>query len=132
MKHPLKFDRFGRAALRLEPVARGARFGKPDDVLAHKGVRAVSDNHFDLNLPEEVVAAFGWNEGEVPTRVQEALVMELLRRDRLSEAQASALLRLNRWELLELMGRHNVPAVRLSAEELEKELSSDVRRHGRQ
>lgn len=61
---------------------------------------------FEVDLPEEVLAGFGWKDPEVPHKVREALVMELLRRDQLSEAQTAELLRLNRWELLELMGRH--------------------------
>jgi len=41
----------------------------------------------------------------------------------LSEAQAAALLQLDRWELLEMMGRYRVPAIRMSQEELQQELT---------
>jgi len=37
----------------------------------------MAGKHFDVELPEDVVAAFGWQEAEVPHRVREALVMEL-------------------------------------------------------
>jgi hypothetical protein len=47
--------------------------------------------------------------------------MELLRLDRLSEAQAAAILGIARRELLELMGRQDVPAIRVSAEELDRD-----------
>jgi hypothetical protein len=77
-----------------------------------------------------VVGGFGWSESEVPSRVREALVMDLLRLDRLSEAQAAAILGVARWELLELMGRDDVPAVRMSAEELDRELATEVKRDG--
>jgi cell wall assembly regulator SMI1 len=86
------------------------------------------EKRFEVELPEEVVAGFGWHEGEVPRKVREALVMELLRRDQLSEAQAAALLQLNRWELLDVMGRYQVPAMRLSLEELKRELAQEIRR----
>jgi uncharacterized protein UPF0175 len=77
-------------------------------------------------LPHEVISGgFGWKEAEVPGRVRETLVMELLRLDRVSEAQAATILGLARWELLELIGRYDVPAVRMSAEELDR-----VRRRG--
>jgi hypothetical protein len=82
---------------------------------------------FEVELPEEVVTGFGWQEVEVPRKVREALVMELLRRDQLSEAQAAALLQLNRWELLDVMGRYQVPAIRLSSEELKRELAQEIR-----
>lgn len=90
----------------------------------------MAEKDFNVSLPQEVVRAFGWNDSEVPQRVREALVMDLLRLDRLSEAQAAAILRLARWELLDLMGRYDVPAVRMSVEELDRELAIDVKRNG--
>jgi hypothetical protein len=88
----------------------------------------VAEKDFHISLPQAVVRGFGWNESEVPSRVRETLVMELLRLDRLSEAQAAAILGLARWKLLELMGRYDVPAVRMSAEELDRELATEVKR----
>jgi hypothetical protein len=93
-------------------------------------VSVVAEKDFHVTLPQEVVGGFGWNESEVPSRVREALVMELLRLDKLSEAQASAILKLTRWELLQLMGRYDVPAVRMSAEELDRELATEIKRNG--
>lgn len=90
----------------------------------------MAEKDFHVSLPQEVVGGFGWNESEVPTRVREALVMDLLRLDKLSEAQAATILGLTRWELLELMGRYDVPAVRMSAEELDRELATEVMRNG--
>ncbi len=90
----------------------------------------MAEKDFQVSLPSEVVGAFGWNDSEVPQRVREALVMDLLRLDRLSEAQAASILRLARWELLELMSRYDVPAVRMSVEELDRELATDVKRNG--
>ena len=87
----------------------------------------MTGKHFEVELPEEILAGFGWQEAEVPRRVQEALVMELVRLDRLSEAQAAEFLGLNRWELLETMGRHKVPAVRMSPEELKRELAAELK-----
>ena len=86
----------------------------------------MAGKHFDVELPEDVLAAFGWKESEVPHRVREALVMELLRLDRLSEAQAARSLDLDRWQLLETMARYRVPAIRLSPEELKREVSREV------
>ena len=89
------------------------------------------EKHFEVDLPEEVLAGFGWKETEVPHRVREALVMDLVRLDQLSEAQAAAVLGLNRWELLETMGRYRVPAIRMSPEELTQELSIEINRNER-
>jgi len=88
----------------------------------------VADKDFQVSLPPEVVGGFGWEDSEVPRRVREALVMDLLRLDRLSEVQAATILALDRWELLELMGHYDVPAVRISVDELDRELSTVVYR----
>ncbi len=84
----------------------------------------MADKNFHVSLPPEVVGGFGWEDSEVPRRVREALVMDLLRLDRLSEGQAANILGLARWELLELMGRYDVPAVRMRIEELDRELAT--------
>lgn len=80
------------------------------------------EKHFEVDLPEEILASFGWTEAEVPCKVREALVMELLRLDQISEAQAAELLQLDRWELLEVMGCHRIPVVRMSPQELRQEI----------
>ncbi len=90
----------------------------------------MADKDFSVSLPQEVVGAFGWKDSEVPSRVREALVMELLRLDRLSEAQAARILDLARWELLSLMARYGVPAVRISIEDLDRELATAAKRDG--
>jgi Uncharacterised protein family (UPF0175) len=90
----------------------------------------VAEKRFEVDLPEEVLAQFGWPEADVPRRLREVLVMELLRDDRLSEAQAADLLHLDRWGLLELMSRYRVPAIRMSLEELRQELAKDAPKGG--
>jgi hypothetical protein len=89
----------------------------------------VTEKDFHITLPQEVLGEFGWKDSEVPHRVREALVMDLLRLDRRSEAQAARILGLARWELLELMGRYDVPAVRMSLEDLDRELAAEVKRN---
>jgi hypothetical protein len=90
----------------------------------------VADKDFQVSLPQEVVGGFGWDDAEVPRRVREALVMDLVRLDRLSEADAAGMLNLARWEMLELMGRYDVPAVRMSVDELDREFAVEVKRNG--
>ncbi len=90
----------------------------------------MAEKDFHVSLPQEVVGGFGWNEAEVPRRVRETLVMDLLRLDRLSEAEAARILDLARGELLDLMGRYGVPAVRINADELDQELAAEVKRNG--
>jgi hypothetical protein len=51
----------------------------------------MAEKLFEVSLLEEVLAGFGWEEAEVPGKLREALVMELLRRDDVTEAQAAEL-----------------------------------------
>jgi hypothetical protein len=92
----------------------------------HKRRPTMADKRFEVELPEEVLAGFGWQDADVPCKVREALVMDLLRLDRISEAQAAELLQLDRWALLDTMGRFRVPAIRMSPEELRRELAQEI------
>jgi hypothetical protein len=83
----------------------------------------VAEKRFEVVLPEEALAGLGWQAMDVPRRLREMVVMELLRRAQLSEAQAADLLQLDRWELLEVMGCYQVPAIRMRQEELQQELA---------
>jgi hypothetical protein len=91
----------------------------------------MAEKRFEVDLPDEVLAGFGWQEEEVPSRLRETLIMELLRLDQLSEAEAAELLNLDRGELLEVMGRYRVPAIRMSLEELRREVAKEVPRDRR-
>ena len=84
---------------------------------------------FTVNLPTHILATFGWNESEASRRISETLVMELLRLDRLTEAEAAAMLGLDRWALLDVMAAHQVPAVSLSPDEWDAERARRVTPH---
>jgi hypothetical protein len=86
----------------------------------------MADKRFEVALPEEVLAAFGWQDAEVPQKLREAVVMELLRLDRISEAQAASFLTLDRYELLETMGHYQVPATRMTPAELKREIAQEI------
>lgn len=86
----------------------------------------MTDKHFEVDLPEEVVVGFGWQDAEVPSRMREALVMELLRRHVISQGKAAELLDISRWDVYEVMGRYQVPAIDLTAEELKQELAKEM------
>ena len=81
---------------------------------------------FSVTLPDYILPSFGWKESEAPYRIREALVMELLRLDRISEAEAAESLDLDRWDLITMMGRHQVPAVRITPEELKDEVARNI------
>lgn len=84
------------------------------------------DKSYAVALPDYILKGFGWKESEAPQRIREALVMELLRLDRLAESEAAEALDLDRWELLDVMGRYRVPAIRMTPDELNEELARGI------
>jgi len=87
---------------------------------------SVPDKRFVVDLPEEVVEWFGWKDAEVPSRMREAMIMELLRRHVISQGKAAELLDLSRWDIFDVMGRYKVPAIDLTTEELKQELAKEI------
>jgi predicted HTH domain antitoxin len=92
-----------------------------------KEANEVSAKRFQVDLPEEVLSAFGWTDAEVPQKVREALVMELLRKHAISQGRAAELLGFSRWDLYEVMGRYQVPAIELTPEELKREIAEEIK-----
>src|SRR5689334_17240204 len=86
--------------------------------------KTAAGKHFDIVLPDEVVAYFGWAEPEVPTRVCEFLVIELLRRPTISQRKAAEILHVALRDLFEVMARYKVPTIDLTPEELQRELDT--------
>jgi hypothetical protein len=75
--------------------------------------KELREKRFAIMLPEEVVAGFGWAEGEVPARVREILDMELLRRHAISRWKAAELLQLNLQDLFQVNRKISHDARRL-------------------
>ena len=86
----------------------------------------MSERSYSVTLPDFIPESFGWNELETPSRIRETLVIDLLRMNRITEADAARALELDRWALLDLMGLYQVPAVRITPEELLTELSTSI------
>ena len=82
----------------------------------------MADKHFKVELPEEVVEWLGWQDREVPDRMRETLVMDLLRRHVISQGKAAELLGITRHDLFDLMTKHRVPVIDLTEEDLQREL----------
>ena len=84
--------------------------------ISSRGIRR--EKRFEIILPEEVVAGFGWTTDEVPARVREVLVIALLRQRVVSQRKAVELLPLNLRDLFEIMGQYKVPTIELTTEKL--------------
>jgi predicted HTH domain antitoxin len=79
-----------------------------------------------LELPDELLALLGSPE-TVAAKVQQALVLDLLRRAEISQGKAAELLGITRWDILDLMALHEIPSGPETAEELQQEVDT-VRR----
>lgn len=76
-----------------------------------------------LEVPDELVAILGSPEAAA-ARAKQALVLELLREARISQAQAARLLDATRGEILDLMASQQIPSGPETAAELRQELAS--------
>ena len=77
----------------------------------------------ELELPEDLVTLLGSPEAAA-SKAKEALVLELLREARISQGQAAQLLGLTRWDIVDLMARHQIPSGPETAEEMRQEIES--------
>ncbi|HZS00003.1 MAG TPA: UPF0175 family protein [Chloroflexota bacterium] len=76
-----------------------------------------------VELPDELVALLGSPQAAA-ARVREALVLDLLREGQLGQSRAAELLGLTRWDLLDLMARHQIPSGPATAEEMAQEIDA--------
>jgi len=79
-----------------------------------------------VEVPEELVALIGSPEAAA-AEARAALVLELLRQERIGESKAAELLNLSRSDLLELLDDHGVPAGPRSFDELIAEVDAAER-----
>jgi hypothetical protein len=101
-----------------------ARIISSSDCVPTKGGRAKTA--LVVELPDELVALLGSPEAAA-TRAKEALVLDLLREGQLGQSRAAELLGLTRWDILDLMARHQIPSGPETADEMAREIDA-VRR----
>jgi predicted HTH domain antitoxin len=77
-----------------------------------------------VELPKEIVSLLGESDRAAATSVREVVVMELLRRQQISQGKAARVLGIDRWALLDMMARHDVPAAPLTAEEASRDVQN--------
>lgn len=71
---------------------------------------------FPGDLPEESL-----QKKEVLKKIKEAVVLELLREGEITQGKAAELLEINRWDLFDLMAKHDIPMANFPPEELERQ-----------
>jgi predicted HTH domain antitoxin len=79
-----------------------------------------------IQIPDDVLP-FWETENRLVRTLSYLSVVELVREGKLSAGKASELLELTRWELMDLLARHDVPTVNFSKEELEQQLADAIK-----
>ena len=72
-----------------------------------------------IELPDEVVKLYG--EKELESSVKELIVLELVRKGKLSSGKAAEILEMTKWDFMELMSSHDVPMANFPTDELERQ-----------
>ena len=76
-----------------------------------------------FELPEELVTLLGPSEN-LPRRVLETLVLNLLREAHISQGKAAHLLGLTRYDMLQLMARHSILSGPETADEAQRDFEA--------
>lgn len=76
---------------------------------------------FPVELPEEKL-----KDEEVLRKGREGIVLELLRKEEISQGKAAELLEIDRYTLFDLMMKYDIPVIDLTEEELKEELKKEI------
>lgn len=77
-----------------------------------------------VSLPEELVATFGASSRDVSKKVLERVVLSLVQEGEISIRYGADLLGFSYHEMLDFMGKHNVPVMNYSAEDFREEVKA--------
>ena len=82
-----------------------------------------------IELPPELLQLLG-SEEEAKREAKIALVLDLVRRGKLSRAKAAELLAMSLWDLQALLAQYRIPWFDYSAEDLQRDLQALRSREG--
>ena len=74
-------------------------------------------------IPDEIINLLG-SEEEAKKEVKEALVLDLVRRGKVSRQKAAELIGINLWDLPEFLAKYRIPWFDYSKEDLQKDLDA--------
>ncbi len=77
----------------------------------------------EIAVPEEIIDLLG-SEDTARKEAQEAFVLDLVRRSKISKAKAAELLGISLWNLPDLIAQYQLPWFSYTPEELEKDLGT--------
>ena len=77
----------------------------------------------EIAVPEEIIDLLG-SEDAAKQEAQEAFILDLVRRSKISKGKAAELLGISLWNLPDLVAQYQLPWFSYSPEELEKDLET--------
>jgi len=75
-----------------------------------------------IQFPDLIIELLGLSPEGLEESLRKMIVLELVRKGRLSSGKAAELLGMSRWEFMDLMTEYNVPMTDLTSEELDEQL----------
>ena len=79
-----------------------------------------------IQFPDLIIELLGLSPEGLEESLRKMIVLELVRKGRLSSGKAAELLGMNRWEFMDLMTEYNVPMTDLTSEELDEQLENQL------
>lgn len=76
-----------------------------------------------VELPEDLVVTLGSPEA-LASQARQAFVLDLLREGQISQGVTARLLGITRYDVLDLMARHQIPSGPMTAEEVDRDLEN--------
>ena len=77
----------------------------------------------EITVPEEIIDLLG-SEDAAKKEAQEAFILDLVRRSKISKGKAAELLGISLWNLPDLIAQYQLPWFSYPPEELEKDLET--------
>jgi len=77
----------------------------------------------EIAVPEEIINLVG-SEEKAKEEAKEALILDLVRRGKMSKGKAAELIGINLWDLPEFLTKYRIPWFDYSKEDLQQDLNS--------
>jgi predicted HTH domain antitoxin len=78
----------------------------------------------NLKIPRDLLGALDVPEAQLEAQILELVALELFRQERISTGKGAELLRISKWEFIQLLAQHDIPYFTESADELAAEVAT--------
>jgi predicted HTH domain antitoxin len=78
----------------------------------------------NLKIPRDLIGALDVPETQLEAQILELVALELFRQERISTGKGAELLKISKWEFIQLLAQHDIPYFTESADELAAEVAT--------